>query len=723
MTYWELFTNDPKTLGGRKTKLETETETAKMEMEMEDEDEIEEGKESNEDEDAPPPHPFIAVPVFQRMYCWSDEQVTGWWRDAVMGGGHAALRVKGGHATGKCLFRRVCVADELVHEDQQVLGSAPGREPGSEGLSTTTLLCLDGQQRSTTMQLALAAIRDAALRLVPVRIPGAGDDDDDDDHGDTETEVAAAAARRMENEAARIVKRINDALYRDSAGARRWIRRTAAAAAAAAKTGSVDETGGGDEEEQPSSSSSSFSSSSSSASSWSSKVYVEGARPPFATTLLPSFVDRAPFLECITAGPVAHALAGVAAAKAKAKERDAHTYAGPLAQSPALAGTPLGRAKRILDGAAVALLHPPAAAGARLAAAAAAALDTTRLVYIEVQGDDVDMAQAFQWLQEKTLFAAGAILWNPAPGIDFAACDLVRNALVSSFLRRSFAEQESAYKEVWLDPLQRRIKGGGGPVVFDGLLRAFLDGEDERRAAAAAEAAEAAGVKIKKNKGGANNLAAAVAGAAVVAAAAGAGAAAADGMPVGPRHVSATERDLTAMMESDQVPDKLKHQTGPGSPMWIYVRFRSYMEEVALAISGSGGGGGGREDGSSGAVGENGNKPPRSIPKFDFTSSAPPPPPKDDDDDDDDEDGSGDKNRATVASTHTPAPFFSQGNASAAVTTTTTTTREEERGGEEGSIHGASSSTGAPVPISEQACRVVVARLVDFAARTGCLVD
>ena len=32
---------------------------------------------------------------------------------------------------------------------------------------------------------------------------------------------------------------------------------------------------------------------------------------------------------------------------------------------------------------------------------------TTRLVYIEVQGEDVDLAQAFQWLQEKTLFAAG----------------------------------------------------------------------------------------------------------------------------------------------------------------------------------------------------------------------------------------------------------------------------------------------------------------------------
>jgi len=137
------------------------------------------------------------------------------------------------------------------------------------------------------------------------------------------------------------------------------------------------------------------------------------------------------------------------------------------------------------------------------------------------------------------------------------------------------------------------IKGGGGPLVFDGLLKDFLDAEDERRAAAAgagagagllrqgkrlvpgpsAGAAEtagagAAGVEVgAAGAGGGAGAAAAevgsgAVGAATAAAAAGPGASAAgavgaaaaeDGLAVGPRHVSATERDLNAMMASAEV--------------------------------------------------------------------------------------------------------------------------------------------------------------------------
>jgi hypothetical protein len=96
-----------------------------------------------------------------------------------------------------------------------------------------------------------------------------------------------------------------------------------------------------------------------------------------------------------------------------------------------------------------------------------------------------------------------------APGVN--PCALKYEFLVSSLLLSNGLNLCRCNEEVWLDPLQRRIKGGGGPVVFDGLLRAFLDGEDERLAAAAAAAA-AAGVKIKK---GAGLAAAAAAGAAV----------------------------------------------------------------------------------------------------------------------------------------------------------------------------------------------------------------
>ena len=142
----------------------------------------------------------------------------------------------------------------------------------------------------------------------------------------------------------------------------------------------------------------------------------------------------------------------------------------------------MGRAKALLDAKAADLVR----AGDRVASIAAlrdavdAALVGTKLIYVEVKGDDVDLAQAFQWLQEKSLFA-GSILWNRAPGVDFAACDLVRNALVATTLRLPLREQEAWYRAMWLDPLQRRLRDGGSPRAFDALLNAFLVAEDSRR--------------------------------------------------------------------------------------------------------------------------------------------------------------------------------------------------------------------------------------------------
>ena len=123
---------------------------------------------------------------------------------------------------------------------------------------------------------------------------------------------------------------------------------------------------------------------------------------------------------------------------------------------------------------------------------------------------------------------------------------------------------------MWLDPLQRRLRDGGSPRAFDALLNAFLVAEDSRRQR---DGARIAGVP----RG-------AVAG--VPKGAVAAALAAADGTPVGPRYVSATERDFGAMMESDAVPEKFKKGAGPGSPMWVYCRFRSYVEEVALGAAG-----------------------------------------------------------------------------------------------------------------------------------------
>ena len=75
----------------------------------------------------------IVIPLFQRTYCWSDEQISGWWKDILM-----PTTSLGYHQTGKAIFKE------------------------RDGL----LVCIDGQQRCTTASLLLATLRDAALKLL-----------------------------------------------------------------------------------------------------------------------------------------------------------------------------------------------------------------------------------------------------------------------------------------------------------------------------------------------------------------------------------------------------------------------------------------------------------------------------------------------------------------------------------------------------------------------------
>ena len=327
------------------------------------------------------PSPRVVIPVFQRTYCWSDQQVLGWWRDAAMRGGHSAMRVKGGHATGRCLFRR---AREGRPEERTDAGA--DTEGEDEDADASPLLCLDGQQRCTTTPSPSppsATPHSLFSRTTP-------------------TSRTTPERERWWN-----------------APSERCTR---------TRRARVD----GYALESPKKSDDDAS-------------YPEGARPPFATTLLPSFVDRAAFFRCIVGGALAFARGERSPRSPGSRSRDI--------------GRPMRRAKATLDAAASSLLVPRATASVRLAAALDAMLEETRLTYVEIQGDAVNLAQAFQWLQEKTLFAAaGAVLWNPAPGVHLAGSDLIRNAILAVFLRRSLREQESAYRDAWLDPLERRVR-------------------------------------------------------------------------------------------------------------------------------------------------------------------------------------------------------------------------------------------------------------------------
>lgn len=571
--------------------------------------------------------PRVVIPVFQRTYCWSDEQVLGWWRDAAMRGGHSAMRVKGGHATGRCLFRRAREGRREAGTDADAVADANETDDDDEDASP--LLCLDGQQRCTTTLLAVAAIRDAALTLLA-----------QDAENETETQPLTSTEKET---AARVVERAERTLYADAEGARRWIRdRAAETPSAAADDGAL---------------------------------YPEGARPPFATTLLPSFVDRAAFLRCVVGGALARARGTPSSAppgRSSAEKSSSWSFA-----SSRLSSTPMCRAKATLDAAASSLLAPRAAAAARLSGALDAMLEETRLTYVEIQGDDVDLAQAFQWLQEKTLFAAGAVLWNPAPGVHLAGSDLIRNALLAVTLRRSLREQESAYRDAWLDPLERRVEraevAGSNSKSLDDVFRAFL--VDDARAR---------------------------------------------GRRAPARWRGACERDLEAMMASDATPERLRETIGEGSPMWIYARFRSFVEEIALERAG--------EDEAARAarsaridLGDEGGGGGVARRDFDFTTSAPPPPPKATETEE-----TRDESRESRGST-------SAARAAAAKTTTTTATLLSTRAPWEGPaptgipVEGGDANADAAakaaeaVPVTERACRDALDRVVAFAEKAGFL--
>ncbi|KAI9008686.1 hypothetical protein DFJ74DRAFT_711780 [Hyaloraphidium curvatum] len=167
----------------------------------------------------------------------------------------------------------------------------------------------------------------------------------------------------------------------------------------------------------------------------------EGDSLPWSR-LLPSFPDRRPFFRLIC--PAALLPDG----------------AGNLGS----AGAYLGTVKELFDAKAAVL------SSTDLLAMAEAATKRMTIMYMELLSPELDLCQVFQYLQEKTLLSAGALLYNPTPGIKFDACDLVRNLVLASFADLSMPEQERVYRAYWL-PLERACPG---PVAFDGMLERYV---------------------------------------------------------------------------------------------------------------------------------------------------------------------------------------------------------------------------------------------------------
>ena len=599
------------------------------------------------------------MPVFQRTYCWPASRVRAWWRDAALGRGDSALRVKDGHATGRCLFRRVAFEANDRLDDALSGGEGEGEDAAWRAKKTrenvAAWLCLDGQQRCTTTQLAVAAVRDAAEATL--RAAEEEEEEEEEEEGlffspagtrEAETDARGLRSPPPENiysveepdgsrgkksidvaaalEVLRgVVARADDALFTDPAAAR---ARVAAISAREKERTERNET--------------------------------PSVVAPFLS-LRPSRADRDAFARCV-AGFGRGFDRGFKGRRAKGQGPTPHPM-DPLSADDSREGldatalrSPLGRAKATLDGLAADLLAIDDASGdeeplqesaatifsiddptrafrgghargvalvrgaRRLAAALDGLLARCYLTRVEILGPDddgdlpggdvvggsregrarassspssrIDLAQMFQWLQEKTLFAAGAVLWNPAPGVAFGARDLIRNAAMAAFLDEPVRAQENALENLWQKPLADRMrtrilvhapsgnrrsreKNRTSPETAETTAERLDDAPSpERRDDASLEEEEedsngdAIGERLdemfraflNERRENASRLR--------------------GGAP--PPWRGAVERDVAAMLRSEKTPESVRERLGPGSAVETYARWMSFAEELAM---------------------------------------------------------------------------------------------------------------------------------------------
>jgi len=100
---------------------------------------------------------------------------------------------------------------------------------------------------------------------------------------------------------------------------------------------------------------------------------------------------------------------------------------------------------------------------------ATAVIDWLALTYIEIM-NEVNLSQIFIWFQEKTIIGAEILMYNPTPGLNFRAADLVRNLILASYMKRSLVEQEALYRKYWFLRLEKHL----GPRM-DQMLQKFLN--------------------------------------------------------------------------------------------------------------------------------------------------------------------------------------------------------------------------------------------------------
>ena len=472
----------------------------------------------------------IVIPLFQRRYCWTRKQIYQWYHDIVhttSSSSSSSLLEFGTSGSGS----RGNGALSSVHRTHKTMFKRDLSDDDDDYNNYDTLLCIDGQQRITTLMLFLCALRSECRRTMI----------GNEDYGNNQMknsmimmslidEIDEILLLKKTTKGSKSTTSAEGHHKNRSSSMKHWANEQAKELIHEHKSGdnmtqsrrSVvdDDTTSGSREESTSSSTWTIKEfpvgwlpSSSSVSgeeniskkkkanvdedddcddeSPSSSSSLSSSSPTFHPTLIPSYIDRGPFFEILTKDYIQESI-----------EQQLHgtatrTSSSSTIQIPTIDVSTKCResnqylAYNIFQRELRALIRRSSSSSSSSAAESQSCRTTSTfkllhklfrkqvygfsLMYIELLGrnETTNMQQIFLWMQEKTIFGMGRLLYNPHPGIDFTPIDLARNLVVSCVMNEPLHTQMEFYKQCWIVPLELRFNKGRADVLGD-ILKHFV---------------------------------------------------------------------------------------------------------------------------------------------------------------------------------------------------------------------------------------------------------
>ena len=452
----------------------------------------------------------IVIPLFQRRYCWTKTQIRQWYQD-ISNPSPSSSDLGGIHRTHKTMFKR----DRNKNDGRGNI-----------------LICIDGQQRITTTMLFLCALRTECRKASATTLVKEIDDI-----------LLLKKDNQRENKLATVTSQQDG-----SNEIQDWADEQAKQYC---DNGSVD---GGDtvyvaDNNVPIHDMDNKINSNSATGSTMTKLTLKelpiGWLPPFEPTLIPSYVDRASFFEILSKDYIEEAIDRLECREPIIPDVEVSDSCRKSVQYMAY---------RIFKQELHALVkrttatYSPTSVVKTLQKLLRKQVYGFSLMYIELLSaargtkKEINMQQIFLWMQEKTIFGMGRLLFNPHPGVDFTPIDLARNLIVSCVMNEpSLEKQMEFYKECWIVPLELRFSkhgsaddGDGSNGILGKILSHFVK-------------------RVTQS------------------------------VSTDDRYIGDMEEKLNQY--KSMVPHKLRHMFDDDMPMMVYAKFHSYVQQRAIDIN------------------------------------------------------------------------------------------------------------------------------------------